>query len=186
MLSRRRWYVDLGPALQDRQTPSTSSIASFLRRDRLRSGQPDKGVDMVLRRLVISALIAATALASASIAAADPSQYLVRTQSGKLRCIIHTCHAACSPTGSLIFAQAPVGSGGSHDNVASVDSSRGFQLEWATADMPGNPANDTVLNYGQTYHLLGWTILPNSDGTRFTNDDTGHGMFVSIDNVYSF
>lgn len=29
-------------------------------------------------------------------------------------------------------------------------------------------------------------IVPSSDGTRFTSDATGHGMFVSIENVYSF
>ena len=46
--------------------------------------------------------------------------------------------------------------------------------------------NDLVLNYGQTYHNRGWTIVPSSDGTRFTNDGTGHGMFVSVENVYSF
>jgi len=50
----------------------------------------------------------------------------------------------------------------------------------------GTPQNDLVLNYGQTYHILGWTIVPSSDGTRFTNDGTGHGMFVSIENVKSF
>ena len=44
----------------------------------------------------------------------------------------------------------------------------------------------SLLNYGQTYHLQGWTILANSDGTRFTNDGTGHGMFVSIENVAPF
>ncbi|OBG38133.1 hypothetical protein A5673_15640 [Mycobacterium sp. E3198] len=49
-----------------------------------------------------------------------------------------------------------------------------------------SPQNDIVLNYGQAYNVLGWTILPNSDGTRFTNDGTGHGMFVSIDNVAPF
>jgi hypothetical protein len=27
----------------------------------------------------------------------------------------------------------------------------------------------------------GWTILPTSDGTRFANDRTGHGMFVGIE-----
>jgi hypothetical protein len=48
------------------------------------------------------------------------------------------------------------------------------------------PQNDLVLNYGQTYHVLGWTIVPTSDGTRFTNDGTGHGMFVSIENVKPF
>jgi hypothetical protein len=58
-----------------------------------------------------------------------------------------------------------------------------------SGDIPGWPqavANDVVLTYGQTYHIQGWTIDPNSDGTRFTNDGTGHGMFVSIENVYSF
>jgi hypothetical protein len=34
--------------------------------------------------------------------------------------------------------------------------------------------------------VSGWTVLPRSDGTRFANDGTGHGMFVSIENVYSF
>jgi hypothetical protein len=58
----------------------------------------------------------------------------------------------------------------------------------APVDPPiGAPyANDEVLNYGQTYHLQGWTIVAGEDGTRFTNDGTGHGMFVSIDNVSSF
>jgi hypothetical protein len=45
---------------------------------------------------------------------------------------------------------------------------------------------DTTLAYGQTYDISGWTVLPSSGGTRFTNDGTGHGMFVSIDNVFSF
>ena len=50
----------------------------------------------------------------------------------------------------------------------------------------GTPQNDLVLSYGQTYHLQGWTINPGEDGTRFTNDGTGHGLFVSIDNVSPF
>jgi hypothetical protein len=33
--------------------------------------------------------------------------------------------------------------------------------------------------------MEGWTIVPTEDGTRFTSDGTGHGMFVSIENVYS-
>ena len=49
-----------------------------------------------------------------------------------------------------------------------------------------SPENDIILNYGQTYNVQGWTILPSSDGTRFTNDGTGHGMFVSIENVVPF
>jgi hypothetical protein len=41
-----------------------------------------------------------------------------------------------------------------------------------------------VLANGKTCN--GRTILPTSDGTRFANDRTGHGMFVSIENVYAF
>lgn len=37
--------------------------------------------------------------------------------------------------------------------------------------------------YGQTCDIKGWTILPSSDGTRFTNDGTGRGMFVSCPNA---
>lgn len=39
---------------------------------------------------------------------------------------------------------------------------------------------------GNTYQFSGWTILPTSDGTRFTNDGTGRGIFVSIDDVAPF
>lgn len=61
-------------------------------------------------------------------------------------------------------------------------------FSWNNANLGGGgtPQNDLVLNYGQTYHVLGWTIVPTSDGTRFTNDGTGHGMFVSIENVKPF
>lgn len=39
---------------------------------------------------------------------------------------------------------------------------------------------------GQTDRINGWTIDAHSDGRRFTNDRSDHGMFVSIDNTYSF
>jgi hypothetical protein len=45
-----------------------------------------------------------------------------------------------------------------------------------------DPQNDVTLNYGQTYNVQGWTILPSSDGTRFTNDGTGHGQFLWLQN----
>jgi hypothetical protein len=63
------------------------------------------------------------------------------------------------------------------------------ELSWGNANLPGTPeimAKDIVLNYGQIYHLNGWTIVPQEDGTRFTNDGTDHGMFVSIDKVAPF
>lgn len=104
----------------------------------------------------------------------------MRTQSGAVRCIVIS--AELNNGDSMVtcehgpgFAQAPAGPYGEHFDEAVIRASGG-----------GTPQNDMVLNYGQTYHVLGWTIVPTSDGTRFTNDGTGHGMFVSIDNVKSF
>ena len=42
------------------------------------------------------------------------------------------------------------------------------------------------MQYGQTYNIRGWTVAASEVGTRFTNNATGHGMFVSIENVYPF
>ena len=55
---------------------------------------------------------------------------------------------------------------------------------WTEGNIGGYIDQDVVLAYGKTYN--GRTILPTSDGTRFANDRTGHGMFVSIENVYAF
>jgi hypothetical protein len=76
---------------------------------------------------------------------------------------------------------------GGRGNLAVVRGTGEFN--WNIGDIGGSPsatAKDIVLNYGQTYYITGWAILPTSDGTRFTNDGTGHGMFVSIENVYAF
>ncbi|WP_157531234.1 hypothetical protein [Mycobacterium sp. IS-1496] len=72
-------------------------------------------------------------------------------------------------------------------NLAVVRANGDFY--WNIGNIPGSAeatANDLVLNYGQTYHVNGWAILSTFDGTRFKHDGTGHGMFVSIDNVNPF
>jgi hypothetical protein len=46
--------------------------------------------------------------------------------------------------------------------------------------------DEVTLVYGETYHIKGWTVLPAFDGTRFTNDASGHGVFVSIGRVSPF
>ena len=72
-------------------------------------------------------------------------------------------------------------------NLAVVRGTGAFN--WDIGNIPGSreaTAKDIMLNYGQTYHINGWTIWPTGDGTRFTNDSTGHGMFVSVENVSSF
>jgi serine/threonine-protein kinase len=40
-------------------------------------------------------------------------------------------------------------------------------------------ATYTTLTYGTKYSALGWTVMPTADGTTFTYDATGHGIFVS-------
>jgi hypothetical protein len=84
------------------------------------------------------------------------------------------------------FAQAPASPYSPHVDLAVIHASGAFNWDDGNIGGGGAPQNDLVLNHGQTYHIQGWTILPSSDGTKFTNDATGHGMFVSIDNVSSF
>jgi hypothetical protein len=63
---------------------------------------------------------------------------------------------------------------GMHADLAEVTASGAFR--WMDGNIGGAGEfyvqTDTTLNYGQTYHILGWTVLPSSDGTRFTNDGT--------------
>jgi hypothetical protein len=147
--------------------------------------------------ILIGALTSVITCVPTPWATADDPQS-VRTESGRVRCYVYTNDVSqrggplvvCSttsqdPTG---FPQAPLSSTpGYHFNLAMVRANGAFN--WDIGNIPGSPeatAKDMVLNYGQTYRINGWSILPNFDGTTFTNDGTGHGMFVSIDNVNSF
>jgi hypothetical protein len=116
---------------------------------------------------------------------AAPGVQYVRTTSGSVRCLIVGEGAAPADGAGVTcesgaFQQAPSG-----DDQVRVNAAGHFT--WDAANIGGGSgANDLTLNYGQTYRLLGWAINPTSDGTRFTNEVTGHGMFVSLQNVNSF
>jgi hypothetical protein len=93
-----------------------------------------------------------------------------------------------APTNPAMNCPPPPGTylrcvGPSHWDQAVVHASGAFN--WHDGNI-GVYSPDTTLSYGQIYDIQGWTIAPGEDGTRFTNDATGHGMFVSIDNVSSF
>jgi hypothetical protein len=150
-----------------------------------------------MKRIVLVAA-AVAALSIVGIPLAHAEQY-VRTESGKVRCDVQPDRVGCQYLPG--FPQAPVdpppncppppgtylrcGGPGIHWDIANVTSGGGFS--WMNGNIPGaHPENYTVLNYGQNYDILGWTVLPSSDGTRFTNDATGHGMFVSVENVAPF
>lgn len=149
-----------------------------------------RAIIAVVGCLMISPMIGAVPRASA-----DTGQS-VRTQSGKVRCYVFANDVShgggplvvCQQTDARPFPQAPISSEfGSQMNLAIVKGSGAFS--WEIGNIAGSDAavaNDVVLNYGRSYNINGWTILPNEDGTRFTSDATGHGMFVSIENVYAF
>ncbi len=68
---------------------------------------------------------------------------------------------------------------------ASVGTSGDGTIKWFMSNM--SSANPRLkMQYEQTYTWGNWTIYADSTGTRFTNNATGHGMFVSIQNVYAF
>jgi hypothetical protein len=134
--------------------------------------------------VLVPALMIALTCGPVPWAAAVPGVQYVRTESGAVRCVVMPTQVICEHGPG--FPQAPVSQYGSHFDNAEVTPAGNFQWNDGNIGGGGTPQNDLVLNYGQTYHTQGWTIVPNEDGTRFTNDSTGHGMFVSIENVSSF
>jgi hypothetical protein len=70
---------------------------------------------------------------------------------------------------------------GAHSNGVTVTAD-GTQ-RWVLGNLGDIPA--VTLDY-KTYLAAGWTIAADSSGTRFTNDRSGHGMFVSVERVEVF
>jgi hypothetical protein len=135
---------------------------------------------------VVGMVAAALMAATTPSAYADPSDYqYVRTESSKVRCVISAEEAVCERTSADGFPDAPPSQFGGHWNLAAV--SAGGEFRWNEGNIGGADIDqDVVLVYGQTYRFNGWTIVSTFDGTRLTNDGTGHGMFVAIDGVSSF
>jgi hypothetical protein len=57
-------------------------------------------------------------------------------------------------------------------------------LTWSNGPILDGPATRMV--YQRNYHWSVWTIRTAPAGTKITNSRTGHGMYVSLDNVYAF
>ncbi len=84
------------------------------------------------------------------------------------------------------FSQAPTVGGPPYNETANgVSVNTDGTLSWSLGDM-NSGRTYTTLTYGHGYHHGNWTIYADETGTKFTNDRTGHGMFVSIENVYAF
>jgi hypothetical protein len=100
---------------------------------------------------------------------------LVQTQTGQTHCLILVGEVDCRAQ----FTNSP-------GQANTISLKRDGVSRWLTKTNPLPSFPYITLDYGRTYHAVGWSIYPSYDGTRFTNDGTGHGMFVSIDNVNSF
>jgi len=134
---------------------------------------------------IVSTMAVASAIVASPVAAADWSDYqYVSTVSGAVRCVLSSDHVSCERSGGG-FPGAPASeSGGGTMNIARVESDGSFG--WGLANMGSGQDNMVTLQYDQPYQFKGWSVAPTSDGTRFTNDATGHGMFVNIDVVDPF
>jgi len=100
----------------------------------------------------------------------------IETKSGITRCQISANTVGCESE----FTDSPI-IDGVHANGVEVSASGSNR--WVLGNLGAMPT--TAIDY-DTYQAVGWTIVAGSDGTRFTNDDTGHGMFVSTERVEFF
>ncbi|OBG76467.1 hypothetical protein A5714_15980, partial [Mycobacterium sp. E2462] len=107
----------------------------------------------------------------------DQNGYVfIETKSGVTRCQINKDTVGCEAP----FTNSPL-QDGEHANGVSINSGGGVQ--WVLGNLGAIP---TVQIDYKTYNALGWTIIASTDGTRFTNDKTRHGMFVSVEKVNTF
>ncbi|WP_207567981.1 hypothetical protein [Mycolicibacter engbaekii] len=106
----------------------------------------------------------------------DNGYVFIETKSGRTRCQISSPQVDCEAE----FTNSPL-KDGQHANGVSV--SADGTVQWVLGNLGDIPV--VTIDY-LTYRAQGWTINADIDGTRFTNDRTGHGMVVSIDNVDTF
>jgi hypothetical protein len=100
----------------------------------------------------------------------------IETKSRKTRCQLSTAEVGCEAQ----FTNSPVLDGG-HANGVRLTANG--EVSWLAGNLGDIPV--VTLDY-RMYSAVGWTIDAGEDGTRFTNDSTGHGMTVSVDGVQAF
>jgi len=100
----------------------------------------------------------------------------IETKSGMTRCQINKDSVGCEAP----FTNSPL-QDGEHANGVNVTADGSVQ--WVLGNLGAIPT--VTIDY-KTYDAQGWTITATAEGTRFTNNHTGHGMFVSIEKVNTF
>lgn len=114
--------------------------------------------------------------AAPEVLAPQNGYVFIETQSGQTRCQLSAAEVGCEAP----FANPPAVDGSPANGV---QVSAGGQLKWIVGNLGDIPV--VTLDY-RTYSAEGWTIVATEAGTRFTNDASSHGMFVSIEKVSAF
>ena len=100
----------------------------------------------------------------------------IETKSGQTRCQIDSDSVGCEAQ----FTNSPMQEG---ERTNGVNITADGDVQWVLGNLGDIPT--VTIDY-LTYDAVGWTIAATESGTRFTNEHTGHGMFVSIEKVDTF
>ena len=100
----------------------------------------------------------------------------IETKSAKTRCQISAEEVGCESA----FTNPPEVDG---LPASGVRLTAAGQVQWTDGNLGDIPVE--TIDY-RTYSAEGWTIVATEDGTRFTNDGTRHGMFISVSGVEVF
>jgi Ca-activated chloride channel family protein len=102
------------------------------------------------------------------------------TQSG-LRCRVNVPNAVSGFAPPNVICESSAGWGPSKYN--GVVTTKTGDWSWAEGNL-GKIIDKVSIEPGRTYRVDGWTVVADGDGARFTYDETGSGIFVSIDDVH--
>ena len=106
----------------------------------------------------------------------DGGYVFIETKSGQTRCQLDAQSVGCEAQ----FTNTPMQDG---VRTNGVNLSADGNVQWIVGNLGDIPV--VTIDY-RTYSAVGWTIVATTDGTRFTNQRTKHGMFVSIEKVETF
>ncbi|MBN3511138.1 hypothetical protein JYB55_20110 [Mycolicibacterium septicum] len=125
------------------------------------------------------------ALTAPGVAAADEIQptgpngiSYIRTESGRTLCGIEGDRVNCT----VQFVNPPLASTGDIANSVSLNQNGTFTYLAADLGVIDPPH---LIRYDQTYTTNGWAVEAFNDGTRFTNNRTNEGFWVSATEVNS-
>ncbi|SIB00405.1 hypothetical protein [Mycobacteroides abscessus] len=120
-----------------------------------------------------------TTVSPAPIALPAPDgSVFVGTKSGKTSCQVTPGRVGCLVRFSI---STPIMYGMPANGV---EITAGGDFNWMIGDR--GQVQYKTLSYGTVYRTLGWTITPTTEGTKFINDATAHGMTVSVEAVTPF